>query len=333
VSTENYDPPSRYGESLAASKPGDPDDEAGDLDDVRSSTGAGGPVGYEEPAAPRTYGEPIDYRPDDADSGPRGDDEDDDFDRFWNEGRGGGAHASPSPASKTPVPPPPGDTSIYRTAQPKRQFGFLAAVVAVVVVAAVVAGFLFARHSPSHHVASGSTPSGASSPPVSTPPSQTGASGHLGVPGSIGALLLNSSLTEKFVGSSFKKQEANSFVISDSDVVSGFYTANPTATKFSSSDPRLMFVVAYLAGTGNANSALHEFMTNHTFTAQRQISPGSQGGVAACGLLPQQHASAVAHCMWADGDTYADFYAWNSSPSALAKTMIGTRPKIELSHS
>ncbi|MGH3157468.1 MAG: hypothetical protein ACRDNF_12940, partial [Streptosporangiaceae bacterium] len=171
------------------------------------------------------------------------------------------------------------------------------------------------------------------SSPVSTPPSATGASGHLGVPGSIGSLLLNSSLTEKFVGSTFKKQEANSFLIADSDVVSGFYTANPTATKFSASDPRLMFVVAYLAGTGNANSALHEFMTNHTFTGQQQINAGSKGGVAACGLLPQQHASPVAHCMWADGNTYADFYAWNSSTSALAKTMIGIRPQVELSHS
>jgi hypothetical protein len=338
VSAENYDPPAGYGDSLAASglgRPGDEDDDLGSLDDLRSGADAGEPASFGEPAAPRTYDEPIDYRPDDADSGPRTDDEDDDFDRFWNEGRGGGAHASPSPASRTPVPPPPGDTSIYRTARPNRQYGLLAVVAAVVVAAAVVAGFLFAGHSPSHHPTAGGKPSGARSPssPVSTPPSATGASGHLGVPGSIGPLLLNSSLTEKFVGTTFKKQEANSFLIADSDVVSGFYTADPTATKFSSSDPRLMFVVAYLAGTGNASSALHEFMTNHTFTGQQQISAGPQGGEAACGQLPQAHASPVAHCMWADGNTYADFYAWNSSTSSLAKTMIGIRPKIELSHS
>ena len=150
----------------------------------------------------------------------------------------------------------------------------------------------------------------------------------------LGPVRLNSALTGKFVGTSVKNQEANSFFIPHQDVVSGFYTADPAATSFSSSDPRLMFLVAYLAGTGNAHSALHEFMTNHTFTNQQQVSAGPKGGVAACGLLPQaHHASPVTHCMWADGDTYADFYAWNSSPSALAKTMIGIRSKVELGHS
>jgi hypothetical protein len=51
--------------------------------------------------------------------------------------------------------------------------------------------------------------------------------------------------------------------------------------------------------------------------------------VAACALLPQQPAP-VAHCMWADRNTYTDFYAWVSSPTALARTMLAIRPHIEL---
>jgi hypothetical protein len=302
------------------------------------------PEVHEEPR-PAPFGQPYDNRPDDADSGPRSQDEKDEYARFWDEGRrgaGGGAHASPSGPAKppvTPVPPPPGDTSIYRNPPPRRRIGFLIAVAAIIVVAAIVATFLLTRHSPKHPAASGSgspsagasSPHSPSPPPASTPPSLTGASGHLGVPGAIGSLRLNLALTSKFVGSSVKKQDANSFFIPDRDVVSGFYTTNPTATSYSASEPRLMFLVAYLSGAGNAHSALHEFMANHTFTGQQQINPGPKGGVAACGLLPQQHAAPVAHCMWADGNTYADFYAWNSSPSALARTMIGIRPKVELS--
>ena len=34
--------------------------------------------------------------------------------------------------------------------------------------------------------------------------------------------------------------------------------------------------------------------------------------------------------MWADKNTYADFYAWRSSPAALAKAMLAARPEIEL---
>ena len=316
--------------------PGDPDD----ADDLRTPATGSGRGNYDEPGS---FAEPIDFRPDDADSGPRDEDEKDGYSSPWSERRGGGAHASPSGPAKTPVPPPPGDTSVYRAAPPKRQLGFLVAVAAVIVAAAVAAVLLLTRHSPARHPAasggssapashSPSTPSTPSAP-ASTPPSLTGASGHLGVPGVIGPLRLNSALTGKFVGTSVKNQEANSFFIPHKDVVSGFYTADPSATSFSASDPRLMFLVAYLAGTGNAHSALHEFMTNHTFTNQQQVSAGPKGGVAACGLLPQAHTSPVTHCMWADGDTYADFYAWNSSPSALAKTMIGIRPQVELSHS
>jgi hypothetical protein len=36
--------------------------------------------------------------------------------------------------------------------------------------------------------------------------------------------------------------------------------------------------------------------------------------------------------MWADHDTYTDFYAWNSSPAALSHSMIAIRPQIEIAH-
>ena len=169
------------------------------------------------------------------------------------------------------------------------------------------------------------------SSPASTPPAPplTEAGGHLGVPRSIGSLRLNALLTQKFVGQSVRHQDANSFFIPDSDVASGFYTTDPSVATFSAGEPRLMFLVAYLAGSGNPASDLHSFMTNHTFHGQYQISPGSMGGVAACGWLSGQ-SSPVAHCMWADANTYADFYSWNSKPAALAQTMIATRPQVEL---
>jgi hypothetical protein len=93
-----------------------------------------------------------------------------------------------------------------------------------------------------------------------------------------------------------------------------------------------MFLTAYLAGTGKAQTALHDFMTNSTFTDQHRVSAGPRGGVAACGLLPQ-HPAPVAHCMWADANSYADFYAWNSSTSSLARTMISIRPRIQRNRS
>ncbi len=92
-----------------------------------------------------------------------------------------------------------------------------------------------------------------------------------------------------------------------------------------------MFLVAYLRGSGNPGSAVRSFLANHTFYAQQRIDPGPLGGQAACGLLPQQPAP-VAHCLWADANTYADFYAWGSSPAALAQTMIAIRPQVELAH-
>lgn len=332
VGTGSYEPPSR-----------------------RDQPGPGGTdaPGFDEPGR---FDESFDNRPDDVDSGPRSQDEKEGYAAFWNEGRGGGAHASPSGSARTPVPPspvppapvpsspvppPPGDTSIYRNPPPKRQLGFLVGVAAVIVAAAVAVTLLLTQHGSTHHPAasgsSGSASPGSAGPhtpaAAPTPPSVTGASGHLGVPGAIGSLRLNSGLTSKFVGSSARKQDASSFAIQGSDVVSGFYTASPTAATFATRDPRLMFLAAYLSGSGNAHNALHAFMTNHTFTSQQQVSAGPKGGVAACGLLPEQHAAPVAHCMWADGDTYADFYAWNSSTSALAKTMITIRPKVELGHS
>jgi hypothetical protein len=162
-------------------------------------------------------------------------------------------------------------------------------------------------------------------------PQLFGASGHLAVPGQITGLQLNPQLTLKFVGPAVRRQDADSFFIPVGDVVSGFYTTDPTSTSFAARDRRIMFITAYLAGTGNEQGALRGFMQNQTFYGQRQISAGRLGGVAACGLLPQQ-PSPVAHCMWADHNSYSDFYAWDSSPTELAQTMIAIRPQVELAH-
>jgi len=220
---------------------------------------------------------------------------------------------------------------------------FLAAVAAVIAVGAVVAAVLLTtHHGPAHHAASSTPPAShpARSPspsptptPTQThnPPSQTGANGHLGVPGHIGPLKLTPALTDKFVGPKVRRQFANSFFIPAHDVVSGFYTTNPSATTFTSNDHRLMFLAAYLHGTGDAKSALHSFMTNKTFAGQHQVDAGPPGGKAACARLARQ-ATPVAHCMWVDGNSYADFYAWNTSPSDLATTMRTIRPKVQLTH-
>jgi hypothetical protein len=191
---------------------------------------------------------------------------------------------------------------------------------------------LLRHHGPSRPTAAGSSRHpGASGTPSSAPPpaARFGASGHLGIPAQISGLRLNPQLTLKFVGPSVRRQDANSFSVPAGDVVSGFYTANPSASTFTAKDSRIMFITAYLSGTGNIASALHGFMNNHTFYAQRQVSAGPQGGAAACGYLPQQPAP-VAHCMWADHNTYTDIYAWNTTPAALARTMIAIRPQIEL---
>jgi hypothetical protein len=133
------------------------------------------------------------------------------------------------------------------------------------------------------------------------------------------------------VGSKVQRQFANSFFIPRRDVVSGFYTTDPSATTFSAKDPRLMFLAAYLHGTGDPKRALHSFMNNRTFSGQREVDAGPPGGKAACGRLAQQPAP-VAHCMWADSNSYADFYAWNSSPSELARTMTAIRARVERAH-
>jgi hypothetical protein len=318
----------------------------------------GEPDGYDEPGG---YNEPIDYRPDDADSGASRDEQPGRYRPLWEpEGQGGGAHASPpaparpdspspqrparsgAPSSPAPLPPSmPSDTSVYRSeAARRRQLVILGAAAAVVLVGGIVAALLLLnQHNKSHPAAaghpstSGHSPSVApSSPhtpasPVPSPP-LTGASGRLAVPHAIGPLRLNPALTNKFVGEQIRRRDANSFFIPKSDVVSGFYTSDPGATTFTAKEPRLMFLAAYLSGAGNAKTALHDFMTNTTFTDQHQVSAGRKGGVAACGLLPQQ-PTPVAHCMWADANSYADFYGWNSSPSALAKTMIAIRPRIQ----
>jgi hypothetical protein len=303
----------------------------------------GEPDGYDEPAG---YNEPIDYRPDDADSGASRDEQPDRYGQFWEpEGRGGGAHASPQRATRThpPSPPPsgppgmPSDTSVYRSPTARRQFVLIGAAVAVIVAAGITAAvLLLGQHGkPPHPAAAGHSPSGhspaatpsTSAGPVPSPP-LSGASGRLSVPHAIGPLRLNPALTDRFAGPSTRHKVANSFFIRNSDVVSGFYTSDPAAATITTKEPRLMFLASYLAGAGNPKTALHDFLTNHTFTGQHQVSAGPRGGVAACGLLPQQ-PTPVAHCMWADVNSYADFYAWNSTQSALAKTMISIRPQIE----
>jgi hypothetical protein len=91
-----------------------------------------------------------------------------------------------------------------------------------------------------------------------------------------------------------------------------------------------MFLATYLDGTGNPASALHTFMLSRQFSGQRQVSAGPLGGVAACGYLGKTRGGPVPHCMWADANSYADFYGWGSSLSSLAKTMIAIRPQVEL---
>jgi hypothetical protein len=227
---------------------------------------------------------------------------------------------------------------------------FLAAAAAVIAVGAVIAALLLtSNHGPARHTASSTPPAthpaqSPSRPPSPSPtptptptgkpppaPPRTGANGHLGVPRHIGSLKLNPALTDKFVGPKVRRQFANSFIIPTHDVVSGFYTINPSATTFTANDHRLMFLTAYLHGTGNAKSALHSFMANDTFTGQHEVDAGSQGGKAACARLAHQ-ATPVAHCMWADNNSYADFYAWSTSPSELAKTMREIRPEVQRTH-
>jgi hypothetical protein len=234
-----------------------------------------------------------------------------------------------------------GGGSSKKPASAKRQLGFLVAVAAVIVAAGATAVvLLLSHHSPSHSLAGGTKPSSApahhhpsTAPTTSSKPpplALTGAHGRLGVPSAVGPLQLNPGLTSKYVGPSMRSQDAKAFLIPGSDVVSGFYTPSSTATTFTTKDPRLMFLVYYLSGAGNAKTSVHSFMTDSDFTHQQQISAGKLGGEAACGLLREKKEPAVAHCMWADGNTYADFYAWDSTPSALAQTMIGIRPQVEL---
>lgn len=219
---------------------------------------------------------------------------------------------------------------------------------AVIAVGAVVAAVLLTTHHSPRHTASGTPPAShpahsPSSPPSPSPtptptptskppsaPARTGANGHLGVPRHIGSLRLNPALTDKFVGPKVRRQFANSFFIPARDVVSGFYATSPSATTFGANDHRLMFLAAYLRGAGNAKSALHSFMTNDTFTGQHRVDAGPQGGKAACSQLAHQ-AAPVAHCMWVDGNSYADFYAWNTSPAELATTMRAIRPEVQRS--
>jgi hypothetical protein len=265
-------------------------------------------------------------------------------------GQRGEAHAG-RPGTQRPAshPSPPAPTGLDNGVPPsqpapaRREAWFLITVLAVIVAAGVIAAVLLLGHhgKPRHAAASPAQTPSATLPPASSsapppaglavPPPLTGAAGHLGVPRHIGVLHVNPQLTQRYVGPSVRQQDANSFFIPVRDVVSGFYTTSPSMTTFAATDPRLMFLVAYLDGSGNAKTALRGFMSSHTFYGQQRIDPGRLGGVAACGLLPQRPAP-VAHCMWADSNTYADFYAWHSSTSELAKTMIANRARVELTH-
>jgi hypothetical protein len=263
---------------------------------------------------------------------------------------GGGPAPRPGDRRPPPLPPgPPGPRGRQRSPD-IRPILFLAAAAAVIAVGAVVAALLLtshhgpARHAaastppPTHRAQSPSRPPSPSPTPPPTPtgkppaaPPRTAANGRLGVPRHIGSLRLNPALTDKFVGQKVRRQFANSFLIPTRDVASGFYTTDPSATTFTANDHRLMFLTAYLHGTGNAKSALHSFMANDTFTGQHQVAAGRRGGKAACGQLAHQ-ATPVAHCMWADSNSYADFYAWNTSPAELASTMRTIRPEVQRTH-
>jgi hypothetical protein len=92
----------------------------------------------------------------------------------------------------------------------------------------------------------------------------------------------------------------------------------------------LLFDVVYLAGAGHPDVAIKSFLNNHTLQSPVEIPAGRLGGKAGCSWL-QVSSGRIAHCMWADRNTYADFYAWRRSPAALARVMLAARPEIELS--
>jgi hypothetical protein len=148
-------------------------------------------------------------------------------------------------------------------------------------------------------------------------------------PARIDSLYFNPVLSRKYITNKLKNQLSYDFGSFPSGVVGGFYTQNPAA-KSPSHNYQLLFDVAYLAGAGHPGVAIKSFLDNHTLQSPVEIPAGPLGGRAGCSWV-QVSSGRIAHCMWADKNTYADFYAWRTSPAALAKVMLAARPQIELS--
>jgi hypothetical protein len=250
-----------------------------------------------------------------------------------------------------PQPVAPYSTGPYRTGPngagrlPGQRRGMTWSLIAVGVVVAIVlgavAGYTLTRGhgQPSRDSAAGgtqtsATPSGtgASTGPSTGPsagPPVVGADGTVAAPARIGSLHFNPVLTTHYITNKLKEQLATDFGSLPSGVVGGFYTSDPAA-KTTNRNYQLLFDVAYLAGAGHPNVAIRSFLNNRTLQSPVEIPAGSMGGKAGCSWL-QVKSGRIAHCMWVDTNTYADFYAWQSSPAALAKTMLAARPQIELS--
>ena len=181
--------------------------------------------------------------------------------------------------------------------------------------------------SPSANARPGTGPAGPAGP--ATAPPVVGGDGNVAAPERIDSLYFNPVLTRKYITNKLKNQISYDFGSFPSGVVGGFYTSNPAA-KTTSRNYQLLFDVAYLAGAGHPNVAIKSFLANRTLRSPVEIPAGAMGGRAGCSWL-HVTSGTIAHCMWADKNTYADFYAWRSSPAALARAMLAARPEIELS--
>ena len=213
----------------------------------------------------------------------------------------------------------------------KKAWRLLAAGAVTAVVAAAAAAYVLTLN---HGQTSRNTPAGSarnSSPPgpaAAASPPVVGAEGNVAAPAQIGSLRFNPVLTQRFITSKLKRQISDDFGAFPNDVVGGFYTSDPAAAN-TSKHYQLWFDVAYLSGTGHSDVALRAFLANRSLQSPAQIPVGPMGGKAACAWL-QVKSGRLAHCMWVDNNTYADFYAWGSSRAALAETMLAARPHIEI---
>ena len=207
--------------------------------------------------------------------------------------------------------------------------------IVAVVAAAVAAYAITLDFGPSpRNTAAGSArssappPDKASRPAPSAGPLVVGGDGNVAAPAQIGSLHFNPVLTNRYITGKLKQQVSDDFGSSPGGVVGGFYTSNPAA-KSTSRSYQLWFDVAYLAGAGRPDAAVRSFLASGTLQSPAQIPAGPVGGKAACSWL-QVKSGRLAHCMWVDKNTYADFYAWRSTRAALAKTMLAARPRIEI---